>query len=734
MQYSFENIIYTPENIKDVLRLSVSENDIKTAQNGISYYNIPCAFDIETSSFYRTPETGETFNYYQVEKLNLNKDKLEKIAIMYIWQLGINGRCIIGRTWSEFINTINAIIELCNLNPEKRLIIYVHNLSFEFQFICKLFEWQNVFSIDVRRPLYAVTTNGVEFRCSYLLSGYSLATLAKNLTKYKIEKLTGDLDYHLIRHEKTEITQKELQYCINDIKIVMLYILEYIENVKNILHIPYTKTGGVRKFCRKSCFYIQTDKKQIRNYDYIHLIKSLRIETLTEFNTVHRAFCGGFTHGNALYINETLENVASYDFTSSYPYVMISEKYPLTRGKLVHVETVTQLEKYCNDYLCVFDVEYDNIFATQTFENYISVSKCFVKSNFSENNGRLVCAEKIVLTITNIDYKIIKSLYQYENIKVGKCYVYAKQYLPTEYVKCIIELYKKKTELKGVNGMETEYLNSKEMLNSLYGMCVTNPIRDTIKFDVDGWKTETLNENEKESLLYKENFSDKRFLFYLWGVFVTAYARRNLFTAIFELKNDYVYSDTDSVKFLNIDKHTEYFAQYNKIVEYKLKCACNFHGLKFADCAPYTIKGKQKMLGVWDFEGIYEKFKTLGAKRYLVKEKNVLDINGKSFDFSLTVSGVNKKCAIPYLLKTYGENGIFKAFTNYLKIPNTASGKNILTYIDYETTGEITDYNGETVHFDCLSGVHIEPTEYTLSMSINFLNHILGIKKEFKSN
>lgn len=734
MNYSFENIIYTPENITDVLRVAISETDIKKAQNGLSYYNIPCAFDIETSSFYRSPETGETFSYYQIQQLQLNKDKLEKLAIMYVWQLGINGRCIIGRTWNEFKTVINEIINFCGLSPEKRIIIYVHNLSFEFQFICKMFEWQNVFSIDVRRPLYAVTTNGVEFRCSYLLSGYSLATLAKNLTKYKIEKLTGDLDYHLIRHEKTEITQKELQYCINDIKIVMLYILEYIENVKNILHIPYTKTGGVRKFCRKNCFYVRTETRQVKNYDYIHLIKSLRIETLTEFNTVHRAFCGGFTHGNALYINETLENVASYDFTSSYPFVMISEKYPLTRGKLVNVETVQQLEKYCNDYLCIFDVEFTNIFSRETFENYISVSKCFVKSNYSENNGRLVCAEKIVTTITNIDYKIIKNLYKYDNIKVGNCYVYVKQYLPTEYVKCIIELYKKKTELKGVDGMETEYLNSKEMLNSLYGMSVTNPLRDTIKFDVDGWKTEFLTNEEKESALYKENFSEKRFLFYLWGVFVTAYARRNLFTAIFELKNDYVYSDTDSVKFLNIEKHTEYFAQYNKIVEYKLKSACNFHGLSFSDCAPYTIKGKQKMLGVWDFEGIYEKFKTLGAKRYLVKEKNVLNVDGKTFDYSLTVSGVNKKCAIPYLLEKYGENGIFKAFTNYLKIPNTASGKNILTYIDYETHGEITDYNGETVHFDCLSGVHIEPTEYTLSMSINFLNHILGIKKEFKSN
>ena len=91
-------------------------------------------------------------------------------------------------------------------------------------------------------------------------------------------------------------------------------------------------------------------------------------------------------------------------------------------------------------------------------------------------------------------------------------------------------------------------------------------------------------------------------------------------------------------------------------------------------------------MGVWDYEGRYRHFKTLGAKRYMVEEENALKVNGKSYNFSLTVSGVNKKSAIPYLLETYGENGIFEAFTNYLDIPPKETGKNIHTYIDYDIT------------------------------------------------
>ena len=131
---------------------------------------------------------------------------------MYIWQLAINGRVVIGREWSEFLCAVNTIVERLELYKNKRIIIYVHNLAFEFQFIRKMFEWQKVFAIDNRKPIYAITKQGVEFRCSYILTNYSLAKLGEQLHKYKVSKLVGDLDYNLIRTPKTPLTEKEMQY------------------------------------------------------------------------------------------------------------------------------------------------------------------------------------------------------------------------------------------------------------------------------------------------------------------------------------------------------------------------------------------------------------------------------------------------------------------------------------------------------------------------------------------
>ena len=723
--FSLHEEIYSVGDIDNILSVSLNDGNIIGNNKGEKYYNVPCSFDIETTSFYR--DGTDTYDYERMLSVTKGNEKMEKAAIMYVWQFGINGYVIMGRTWNEFITMCNRISDVLGLNATHRLIVYVHNLSYEFQFIRKRFEWEKVFSIDLRKPIYAITKNGIEFRCSYLLSGYSLAKLGEQLTKYRCAKMVGDLDYTLIRNSVTPLSEKEKGYCVNDVKVVMCYIQERIEECKGITRIPITKTGFVRKYCRKHCLRtVDENGKSANNWEYINEVQGMRLGG-DEFDMLQSAFAGGFTHANAEYTDMTLEDVTSYDFTSSYPYVMVSEKFPMSTGVRIRVASMQHYNMLRKKYCMVFDVEFTGLFPKRTQDYPISVSKCLVKEHVCENNGRVVAAHRIVLTITNIDMDVIEDFYKWDTIRIGRAYVYRKDYLPTDFVKSILHLYESKTKLKGVKGKEVEYLNSKEMLNSCYGMSVTNPLRD--EFTYNGiWDVTELTKEQKAVTLEKYNTSRNRFLFYPWGVFVTAYARRNLFTGIAECGDDYVYSDTDSIKILNADRHKEYFKRYNTEAEYKLRQACSHHGIEFSSCEPATVKGVNKLLGVWDFDGHYKRFKTLGAKRYMVEEEDALRVGGKSYDFSLTVSGVNKKAAIPYLLEKYGKDGIFESFTNYLSLPPQATGKNIHTYIDYEITGKITDYMGNTAEYDELSGVHLEPTGYTLSLSVLYLNYLMGIK------
>lgn len=501
-----------------------------------------------------------------------------------------------------------------------------------------------------------------------------------------------------------------------------------IERYKGITHLPITKTGFVRKYCRKHCLYCEDEfGKTVQNWSYINTIHDLNISGADEFNTLQRAFSGGFTHANANHTDDVIENVSSYDFTSSYPYVMVAEQFPMSSGVHVKVKSKKQFEFFLSAYCCVFDIEFTKIMSCQVQDTPLSVSKCFYKENVVENNGRVFSADRVVTTITNVDYNVFKMFYTWEEEKVVDMWCYKKDYLPTEFVKSILHLYANKTTLKGVKGKEVEYLNSKEMLNSCYGMCVTNPLRDEFTYNGD-WDVSHLTADEINETLVKYNDSRNRFLFYPWGVFVTAYARRNLFTGIYECGDDYIYSDTDSVKLKNGQAHEQYFKEYNNMVEYKLRQAAKHHKISFELFEPKTIKGINKLMGVWDFEGVYSRFKTLGAKRYMVEEEDALTVGGKSYPVSLTVSGVNKKSAVPWLLETYGQDGIFEAFTNYLAIPPQATGKNIHTYIDYEQQGVLTDYLGEACEFHELSGVHLEATGYSLSLSVMYLNFLMGIK------
>lgn len=674
----------------------------------LKYFDVPASFDIETSSFFRT--SGNP------------KEPPEKVAIMYEWTLGVFGAVMVGRTWDDFESVITNIAKILDLNENKRLIVYVHNLSYEFQFIRKHFTWIKVFAVDVRKPIYAVTDFGVEFRCSYLLSGYNLEKLGDQLQKFEVKKLVGNLKYDDVRHAQTPLTDAEIAYCVNDVKVVMAYIAEKIAYDGTIAKIPITNTGYVRNYCRGVCF---EGYKKIRYMDLMHHL----IITPDEYKQLQRAFAGGFTHGDPFTIGQIIEDVTSYDFTSSYSTTMVAEKFPMSSAELVEIKTRKQFKDNLKNYCCLFDLRLENVDSREFYESYISESRCTkIETPKVVNNGRVVSAAAIELTVTEQDFYIIAKMYKFEKIYIGTFRRYIKGYLPTDFVKAILTLYADKTTLKGVENKESEYYNKKGMLNASYGMAVTDICR--VNYGYSGDWDEPKKPNIEESLK-KYNKSATRFLYYPWGVWVTAYARRNLFTGICEFKEDYIYSDTDSIKVKNAEKHMNYINLYNDNIKKQLCAALDFHGLPHELVHPKTIKGVEKWLGVWDFDGNYSRFKTLGAKRYMVEYSNDPRNGDNVGKINITVSGLNKKKCVPYLLKKYGREKVFQAFNTDMKIPGEHTGKLTHTYIDDERDGVITDYLGNRAEYHELSAVHLMPAPYELSLSKEFTDYLLSIDNVF---
>ena len=695
-------MIYELKDLTQFLS-QINTKDIIKSKDKI-YYNLAMSFDIETSSFYED-KNGVIYTNDDYRKLK-NTVKADKKAIMYIWQFAIEENVIIGRTWNDFLYFCKKLYDFLNLK-ERYIVVYVHNLSYEFQFICKWFNWIDIFADSERKPIKATTDTHFIFKCSYRLSGYSLEVLANNLKSHNIKKMVGDLDYNLIRNSKTPISKEELKYCENDVLIVTSYIDEQINEFGNIEKIPLTQTGKVRRYVRKQCF---------QNKEYQYFIKELTIEK-PEYMLLKNAFMGGFTHCNAMYTNKICQNVTSYDFTSSYPTVLISEKYPMSKGKEVYITTEIELLNLIKNYCVLVDLQFTNIKTSFMYEQIISYSKCRNVKNPLINNGRIVQADTLTISCTDVDFLNIKDFYKWDSMKIGLCYIYKKDYLPKEFIKTILHLYKSKTELKGVDGKEVEYLHSKELLNSLYGMCVTSIVHDTVNFNGAEWTTENGNLDEE---LKNYNKDKNRFLFYHWGVWCTAYARNNLYTGIKECKDDYIYSDTDSIKIFNADKHKMYFQKYNEWIVQKLEKCLKYHNIPLDYISPKTIKGETKTLGIWDFDGFYTDFKTLGAKRYIYRKDDKI---------SITVCGLSKKSGKEFI---ENQQKPFLFFNDGMFVDCEHTGKMTHTYIDREIENIITDYLGNQAYYHEKSFIHLEKTDYLLSLSDMYIKYFMGVQKLIK--
>lgn len=679
-----------PINIKGIKRYKYRKAQV---------YNYPVSFDIESTSFYE------------------NK---EKRAIMYEWSMcfGDSEFLVYGRTWDEWLYFMELVRKHFHLTSKKFLFIYCHNLSFEFQWIRKRLQWSKVFATDKREVLTAQTTNGFEFRCSLRLSGYRLETLAHNLLYHDIEKLVGNLDYSKTRHEKTPLTPEELAYCFNDVRIVCAYIAERIQADGNITKIPLTKTGYVRRDCRNAVY--GTDKTAPKYYAYRDIMLSMSVE-VEEFKIQRHSFMGGYTHANCHYTGVLLKRVGSIDFTSSYPFTLFSERFPWGKGERVNVG-VEDIIKTRSTYAYIMDIEFYGIESTVLQDDYISLSKCTDIKGYVVNNGRVNRADYLRISITSIDLFVILNVYRFHGgFRILRAYRYPLAYLPKDFIMKMLEYYEKKTKLKGVVGKEEEYLYSKEAINSFYGMVVTSPIRPDIVYENDEWSEKN---PDIEKAISKYNKDKGRFMPYIVGVFVTAYARYNLWNGIVNVGTDYVYSDTDSIKLLHPENHLDYIKKYNKAVVEKLNEACAHYGIPFSMVSPKTIEGKEKTLGVWDYEGTYERFKTLGAKRYMY------EMDGK---LHITVSGLNKEKGAKYLSEKFGNDKAFEMFHDEefnltpFCIKPPFSGRMVSSYIDEETEGYIKDYNGEIMHYNEKSSLHLEETQYTLSMSDDYLKFLFGV-------
>lgn len=631
-----------------------------------NYYNIVATFDIETT----TIKNAET-----------------PFGFMYLWQFCLGTRVCMGRRWEEFITFLANLKKHMRLEKSLRLVIYVHFLSFEFQFIRNFLDIESVFATDNRVVAKFDANNAFEFRCAWKLSNMSLTKFCENSKLCTYRKKDGEkYDYSVIRTANTILSNYELEYAYCDVR-GLAQCIETLLIDDTLATIPLTSTGYVRRDCRKA---------MSSNPDNYAQFQQNRLSAL-QYGLLKQARRGGNTHANAIYSNEILSNIKSVDIVSSYPYVMLNCYFPISPFVQIGKRTAETLNDYCKDYCVLFEIVLENIsFRDLKTIPYLPKAKCQQISNGRYDNGRVLSADRVRLTLTEIDYEIIKKQYDFTIIDIPTMFISNRGLLPKELRECVYDYFVKKTTLKGID--EYLYNRSKNKLNGIFGMMLTDIVHDEYIYNPsseDVWSRELPDIDKALENHYK---SHNAFLSYQHGVYVTAHARKRLQELLDIIGRDAVYCDTDSVKF---------FGDYDKEISEINKRVIS----TYCDDVPsyYVHNGKTHYLGIWETDAYYKKFKTLGAKKYAyVNEDDT---------FHITVAGLNKDKGAKYL----------KSIDNF----------NTDTTIPIEHSGRtVSYYNDCDKHYITIDGckmltasnIGIVETTYTLGITDEYFDLINLLK------
>lgn len=639
--------------------------------------------------------SDNTFSTFDIESYT----ESESLAYMYMWQFCLKSKVCIGRTWEDYITFLKTLGRLYDSSFRNRIVIYVHFLSYEFQFIKEFFNIIEIFARDRRKPIRFVgrlkKTNYVfEFRCSFFLSNMSLEKFCENSKLCEYGKLSGDdFNYSEKRTPYTPLTDRQLAYGYVDVAGLEQCILDRLAE-DSIRTIPLTSTSYVRRFCRKNCLKSETYKEYFQGSKL----------TLRQYKLARRIFRGGNTHASRFYAGLPLKNVGSCDIRSSYPARLLYEKYPIGSYYEYVPKDLIDFLQLCNKKSVIMHIRFTGVELKENIHvPYIDFAHCgYVSKRAGNDNGRVLYADSIDYFCTEVDFLIILNQYKISGIEVVECYWAMKDYIPFELAESIFYWYRKKNVLKNVEGKEYEYAKSKNNLNSIFGMTVSSIIKENVYYDeqTKEWGIRAYDYFEEYDEFQRYYNSRNSFLPYQLGIYTTAYARRELQRGIDLVGDDFLYCDTDSVKFLNPEKNFSLFDELNNNI--------------ISTETPHDVDIAGEYIGIWEHDGIYTDFKTLGAKKYLVQKTN-----GK---LEVTVAGLSKEKGAKELLRNDTPFSDFSIGKIFLDSGRTTSWYN-------ESAPHKIKRDGHS--FTVTSNIAVLPTTYELGVTDTYFELIeKNLKKD----
>lgn len=443
----------------------------------------------------------------------------------YVWAWAAknieNGQELTGSTIEQFMEFLS-----------KKKTAYFHNLGFDGTFIIDWlfrsgFEYSDVpghkkfsvlrasttmYSIDI----YWSYNNSKKFHRTRIYDSYKklpfkVARIAK---AWKLPMLKGEIDYNLHRDYGHVMTDEEVEYILNDVRIVAAAL-------KSLLAGGYTKmTIGSDAMSH----FEQTLSRQ----QFLKFLPSLDLDTDAY---IRKAYKGGFTYVNPKYAGKNIGYGKVYDVNSLYPSRMYYCKMPY--GDPVYFDGRYRKNDIYDLYVCRVQAEF------KVKKNHIPMIQIKKSMMFQDNeyietsNG-----EMVELYLSSVDYQLFIDHYDIERIEHIDGYMFKSVMgVFTKYIDHWMEI---KIVEKGAKKEE-----AKLFLNNLYGKLGTNPVKlgKVPYFDRD-----------KDIVRYMD--ADEKItepIYIPMAVFITAYARDLTIRACQDQYHRFIYADTDSLHLVGVE-------------------------------------------------------------------------------------------------------------------------------------------------------------------------------------
>lgn len=708
-----------------------------------SIFKIGCGLDSEST----------TKTHTETDKKGKTKTIVD-YCFNYVWQWAFEKeKAYYTRTKSGvidfLINVVDTVKRFHEMNEEKPiLIIWCANMAHEWSFIksdiCKHFEITKCFAKTPRDSLYIQLENCVEFRECLGLFGHSLDDIAKNWCSADNQKLKGTYDYNKSRTWLTPLNEEnELPYIYHDVTTLAEMhqnVIEKYTQSNGVCRLPYTSSGFVRMALKDAIrnndeltelreIYNETRTKHPlkTNIEYLKRQNKKCVTDLFQWTLCRDyGYSGGLCGSNIDLVGKVLNNVVCADLTSDYPAQLTHKKYPtgsikqITDGNLNDIRE--HFDKINKPYFAILKIK---SMVSKTRHAVFSEHKIINKDekyftihgkpkNMVIYNGKVYRGNNLIVCWNDVDIRAYKECYDIKaaTITLWVFDRYAK--LPEWFLKTLWNGYRRKAELKNMGLQNTiEYTDSKRIPNSIYGVCATR-INDTFDEIADDYNFKVRKEKEFDEIA--KNFWLNPYI----AFWCTSYARSILIHFISRYPDVIVQYDTDSLYYTQKggEELETALKKYNDDILMKNRRI-------FRNEENPTLF---ETLGQWDFDDVYTKFLGMGAKKYIKQDKS-----GK---IHTVIAGLPKS-AIPKEIEAKAIKQPFNKYNVLVKWVKEQDNKIIIEHLFahkfasvYNDDTEpryitVTDYQGNTALQEIQSYHAIIPIDYTLTMGVDYLKHII---------